>query len=192
VGATFFNTAFVLGPAMVRAGVYRKRRLVPFGEYDPLPFGGGRILPGPELVAGEGGAPFAISGASVGVLICFEDVFPEEALARARDADVLAVITNDGWLDAAGRRQHLDIAIVRAIESRRPIARAASTGISAIVDAWGRIVVSREEGSGHAIGIVRPHHEVSVYARAPDAIPILAVIVAVASLVQLALARKST
>jgi apolipoprotein N-acyltransferase len=77
----------------------------------------------------------------IGTLICFESVFPDlVAEMTANGAEFLIIITNDDWWrDTAGHRQHFAFARLHAIENRRPIARAANTGISGFIDAWGRV-----------------------------------------------------
>jgi apolipoprotein N-acyltransferase len=155
--------------------VYRKRHLVPFGEYTPLrsikP-----VLPGPELVPGDGGLPIEIGGARFGALICFDDVFPDEAAARARDADVLAVFTNDAWLGDTGGAQHFDIAVLRAIENRRTVVRATNGGTVAAIGADGRPI-----RVAHAAAIVVDAPQLDArtpYARMPDLLPILCLVIA--------------
>jgi apolipoprotein N-acyltransferase len=143
----YFNSAFLLGPGGESAGVTDKVHLVPFGEYVPLQ----GLLPFAEkLVAGAGDfspgrAEVLPAGkARLGVLVCFEAIFP--ALARdlaARGADLLVNLTNDGWFgDTAAPYQHLGMARFRAVENRVWLVRAANTGISALVDPAGRIVGS--------------------------------------------------
>ena len=125
---------------------YDKLHLVPFGEFSPFPFlekivqGIGAFRPGEERVLFD----LADAGSSddrLGVLICYEVIFPAEAREAVRSgATLLANITNDAWFGRLGAPvQHLEMSQVRAIESRVPLVRAANTGISAIVDPWGRV-----------------------------------------------------
>lgn len=171
----FYNTAVLYPLRGEPPPAYRKRRLVPFGEYRPelLSFIG-RVDRGPEAARGDGGRPFDVNGAWVAVLICFEDVFPSEGVARSADADVLAVITNDGWFGASGIAQHFDIAVLRAVETRRSIVRAANTGISALIDPRGRVLKRAPAGQSFAVGSVPLMRDTTVYARAPDLVPMLA------------------
>ncbi len=183
--AKFYNAAVMYAPGGVRAPSYRKRRLVPFGEYTPMPwlFGGlDRPLPGPEFVFGDGGAPFAVGDARVGVLICFEDVFADEAVARAGDADLLVVLTNDGWFGDTGGAQHLAISRLRAIETGRAIARAANTGVSALIDPYGRVVARAARGPGYALGALPRSRRTTPFARFPDLVPLACVAIALAAL----------
>ncbi|MCX5477866.1 apolipoprotein N-acyltransferase [Kaistia geumhonensis] len=149
-----FNSIYVIGEDGVIRDAYDKVHLVPFGEYLPfdsffsrfglhqmvaLPggFSSGRRLRTMEI---DGAPPF-------GPLICYEIIFPGAAIdGRQRPAWLLNV-TNDGWFgDTPGPHQHLQQAIVRAVEEGLPLARAANTGISAIVDPYGRVRVSLELG----------------------------------------------
>lgn len=171
----FWNSAVLFRPDGARLPHYRKRRLVPFGEYRPSLFSFVPLfVSGPEYVHGRGGPPFEVGGARVGVLICFEDVFPEEAIARADDADFLVVITNDGYFADAGLSQHLDIAVLRAVETGRSIARAANTGISVLIDPRGRIRATAPAGQSFAVGALPISRSRTVFASAPDLFPMLA------------------
>jgi len=179
----FFNSAALVDAAGARI-VYRKRRLVPLGELDVAGFS--RVLPGPTLVPGDGpSAQLEVSGARVGVLICFEDLFADDALARARDSELLVVLTNDAWLGPTGAQQHLAIARARAIESGRAIVRAANRGATTILGADGRDLVTPITSAGAAIGEAPRSNEVTLYARAPEVVPFVT-----CAIVLFALARE--
>jgi len=148
----YFNSAIVLeGPATV-ADLYDKAHLVPFGEYIPFanvlrPLGLGTLV---DQVAGftagirEAGGLLAVEGLGrVRVLICYEGIFPEEITTGSERADAMLILTNDAWFgQGTGPRQHLIQAQARAIEQGLPVIRSANTGISAVIDARGRIVDS--------------------------------------------------
>ncbi|WGU42268.1 apolipoprotein N-acyltransferase [Phenylobacterium sp. NIBR 498073] len=141
-------------------GVYDKHRLVPFGEF--LPFGdlatrlGIRSLVHmPEdFTAGPAPRPISPQGLPpLQPLICYEALFPRFAEAAATRAGLrpqwLLNVSNDAWFGAtSGPWQHLNIASYRAIESGLPIIRATPTGVSAVIDAQGRIVPGAELGLG--------------------------------------------
>jgi apolipoprotein N-acyltransferase len=140
------NSAFLLGPDGGVLGRSDKVHLVPFGEYVPL----GRFLPFiDKLVVGIGDfapgtiSPLPMNGHQLGVLVCFEAIFPE--LARdyvARGSDLLVNITNDAWFGrSSAPYQHLAMCRFRAVENRVWLARAANTGISALIAPSGRITV---------------------------------------------------
>jgi apolipoprotein N-acyltransferase len=97
-----------------------------------------------DFLPGEGATVLPSStGASIGVSICFESLFPEISRTLVRNgADLLANLTNDAWFgDTAAPHQHLSMLVFRAIETRRWIVRSANTGISAFLDPCGRIPV---------------------------------------------------
>ena len=151
------NSLFLLGKDGALSDPFDKVHLVPFGEYLPFEdflskFGilaiaqrGAGIVPGEATIVmtPEAAPPFT-------PLICYEMIFPREVMAASKEADWLALVTNDAWFgDWAGPIQHLAQAQMRAIETGRPIARAANTGISAMIDTYGRVVASlpmNEEG----------------------------------------------
>ncbi len=124
--------------------IYRKLHLVPFGEYVPgrntVPFIGaivGDQVPG-DFTPGKEPVVFRLTTERVMVapLICFEDTIGE--LTRQfvlRGANLLANVTNDGWfLRSAGSQQHLENAIFRCVETRRPMVRAANTGVTCFIN----------------------------------------------------------
>jgi apolipoprotein N-acyltransferase len=140
-----YNSAFLVGPEMTVLGRYDKIHLVPFGEYIPLR----RLLFFlDKLVAGIGdfrsGAAYTVMSipqGRFGVLICFEGIFPDLVRHFVRDgAQFLVNITNDAWFGySPASYQHLSMVVFRAVENRLPIVRAANTGISAVIDATGRL-----------------------------------------------------
>jgi apolipoprotein N-acyltransferase len=139
-----YNSALLARPDGSQA-LYFKQHLVPFGEY--IPFSDILPLPGPvvesigNFSAGSDSQPLAAGKAKLGVLICFESIFP--TLARqevAKGANLLVNITNDAWFGRSSASiQHLAMAVFRAVENRRSLARAANTGISCFIDPAGRI-----------------------------------------------------
>ena len=145
----YWNSLLALDHAGQVLAIYDKFHLVPFGEYVPLR----RWLPlpgsvtGGEFSAGPGPRVLALPGLPpVSPLICYEIIFP----ARVKPAPGgpagpaprwIATITNDGWYGrTAGPHQHFDMARARAVEEGLPVARAANTGISGVVDPYGRVL----------------------------------------------------
>lgn len=138
------NSAYLVDPAGKVEGHYAKRHLVPFGEYVPyqkiLFFVHKLVEAAGNFVAGSHSSPMKVDGQNVGVLICYEAIFPELArLAVEQGADCLVNITNDAWFGTSSAPyQHKEMAGWRAIEFRVPLIRSANTGISTFFDATGR------------------------------------------------------
>jgi apolipoprotein N-acyltransferase len=97
-----------------------------------------------DMIAGTEQTLFPVKGAQVGVLICYESIFPDlTRRAVKRGADVLVNITNDAWYGkSSAPYQLLAMTAMRAVETKVPIVRAANTGISAVIEADGRITAS--------------------------------------------------
>ena len=148
-GAGPYNSVATVSPKREFIAQYDKMHLVPFGEYVPwswlfffvekISSGVGDYRPGSRVVVSR-----LESGERVGVFICYEAVVPD--LVRrfvAEGAEVLVNITNDAWFgDSAAPHQHLLMARMRAVENRRYLLRAANSGISAVVDPWGKVLSS--------------------------------------------------
>lgn len=187
-----FNSAFLFSDAFSIKAAYRKRHLVPFGEY--IPFESRipalkRLAPtgfsceegtGPELfgIANKSATTNNVA-ASFAPLICFEDAFPylarESALAGA---SAIVTIANDAWFDGTSEaEQHLAQAVLRAAETGLPVIRAANRGVSAFILPDGRVLRRLGDGSGSGspgfvtaeIGIV-PEPGVTTYVKYGDAI----------------------
>lgn len=139
------NSAWLLSPEGSIVGRYDKTQLVPFGEYVPMRrvfFFVDKLVEGfADFIPGRSIDPLELNGMAVGVLICYEGIFP--GISRTytlRGADYLVNITNDAWYGrTSAPHQHLSMLTLRAVENRRSIARAANTGISALVDPLGRV-----------------------------------------------------
>lgn len=140
------NSAFLISPKRELLSRYDKMHMVPFGEYIPLK---SLLFFVNKLAYGigdfEGGRTYTvlnIPGGRFGATICYEAIFPDQVRRYVQDgAEFLVNITNDAWFGrSAAPAQHLAMAVLRAVENRRYLVRAANTGISAIVDPNGRIV----------------------------------------------------
>jgi apolipoprotein N-acyltransferase len=141
-----FNSAFFFAPDGKILDTYDKRHLVPFGEY--IPFGG--VLKKWVPYLGELGTFDAGVGSKVFLLplqgrgfmqiepnVCYEAIFPFQT-----KADIIVNITNDAWyLKTGAPAQHFAANVFRTIENKTPVIRAANTGISAVIDAHGRVLV---------------------------------------------------
>jgi apolipoprotein N-acyltransferase len=161
-----YNAALLVSNAGQQFQIYRKVHLVPFGEYIPLRHAfplfaaaAGRWVPG-DFTAGREFTLFSTMNGEVKIapLICFEDTIGE--LTRhfvAKGANLLVNVTNDGWfLRSAGSQQHLANAIFRCVETRRPLVRAANTGVTCFVNEFGRVtqVLQDESGSTFTEGVL--------------------------------------
>lgn len=153
----YYNSLAALDDQGAVVGVYDKAHLVPFGEFIPfrstlklMPLAADVISasdfypgPGPKTVGAPGLPPFS-------PMICYEAIFSGRVIDAATDPTWLLQITNDAWFGTtSGPYQHLAMARVRAIEEGLPLVRVANAGISAVVDATGRITTSlklNEEG----------------------------------------------
>ena len=161
--ALVYNSLFVIGGGEIRA-VYDKAHLVPYGEYLPLeawlePLGFRRLvtIPG-SFTAGAGPATLPLGNRPpVSPLICYEAIFPGRVVDSRDRPGWLLNITNDGWFgQSSGPYQHLAQARFRSIEEGLPLIRAANTGISAVIDAHGRIIRQLPLGGKGVIDSVLP------------------------------------
>jgi apolipoprotein N-acyltransferase len=147
----FYNSILMIGQDGFTGGRYDKLHLVPFGEYLPGPVDSLlRALGLKQFVAVPGGftageaserPPLAVPGLPpVAPSICYEAIFPGAVASRRERPGLLLNVTNDGWFgDTPGPRQHFAQARLRAVEEGVPLVRAANTGISAVVDPYGRV-----------------------------------------------------
>src|ERR1700761_6633121 len=163
------NSLFSLGPGGAIEGVYDKWHLVPFGEYQPdwLPLGL-QLVPGGGFARGPGPRTLHIRGLpSVGVLICYEAIFPSQVIDPTDRPEWMVNVTNDAWFgDSSGPRQHLAAARLRAVEEGLPLMRAANTGISAVFDAYGREVARlRIDRTGTLLAALPGHLPPTPFAR---------------------------
>jgi apolipoprotein N-acyltransferase len=155
----WFNGAFVVDPVTgLQPEGYAKRKLVPFGEFVPfrsvlgwlekfVPIGGD-FQPGQStrpltIVAGRNFVP-------VGVLICYEDIFPRLARESVLEgAEMLAVLTNNGWFGEGGAAyQHATHSVLRAVENRRPLIRVGNSGWSGWIDEFGNVRLNLRDERG--------------------------------------------
>lgn len=140
----YWNTLYAIDGSGAIRGTYDKAHLVPFGEYVPFR----RWLPIPALATlgdftpGPGPRTLHLPGLPpVGPLICYEGIFPEEVVDPADRPQWLLTITNDGWFGrTAGPHQHFAMEAVRAVEQGLPMVRDANTGVSGVVDPYGRVL----------------------------------------------------
>jgi len=195
-GDSSYNSAFLVAPGGT-VERYDKRHLVPFGEYVPFHGFFGIV----DKLAREAGAFRAGERAvllpwgreKLGMSICYEIVFPDEVAELTRaGATILVTITNDAWYgDTAAPWQHFRAARFRAAENRRPLLRAAITGVSAIVGpdgaVWDQIGVFEE---GVLRGRIAGRKGLTPYNRLPWIVPLLCTLAALAGAVVSRLPRE--
>lgn len=141
-----FNSVMLVNAAGIQ--VYRKRHLVPFGEYFPVPdeireWLKMMSLPHSDLAKGDDEQPLlaTLGGTSVATMVCYEDAYGAEQLYAFPDAAIIVNVSNDAWFgDSIAPHQHLQIARMRSLEVGRPTIRATNTGISAFIDHRGRVM----------------------------------------------------
>ena len=144
----YYNSAYLIAPDGNSEGRYDKVHLVPYGEYVPLkkwmPFLGKIVEHVGDFKSGKKGSTLQSGNLSLGLQICYEIVFPALSGAMAQNGATLLVnITNDAWFGTSSAPyQHFDMAVFRAVENKRTLARSANTGISGFIDPVGRIIVS--------------------------------------------------
>jgi len=175
----FFNSFYVFGHGGQLLAATDKFHLVPFGEYLPLAWlfdalGISKLVDSPgDFTPGDGPRTVDVPGAPpAGPLICYEILFPG-AVVGARRPGWLVNITDDSWFgppSSIGPYQHFQTARVRAIEEGLPVARAANTGISAVIDPLGRVIASLGPGEKAALDVQLPQAlQSTLYARLGDA-----------------------
>lgn len=183
------NAAHLYGKSGEKLGVYRKVRLVPYGEFvpfrDKMPFLQRYGIREQDVLPGKSHVLIDTEIGKVGLSICFESLFPQISREETRNgAAALFIITNDAWFKKTqAAEQHLMMAKLRAIENRRFVVRAAATGISAVLDPYGR--TSGELGifkKGIISGRIAPLHTLSPYARFGDYFAYICVLISAISL----------
>ncbi len=146
-GARYYNAALATGAG---SGLYRKQRLVPFGDFVPFDellrgLIGFFDLPMSVLSPGESGQPplRGANGIMLGMAICYEIAYPELVRRQGKAADVLVTLSNDTWFgESIGPLQHMQIARMRALENGRYVLRATNNGVTGIVDDKGRVTAT--------------------------------------------------
>ncbi|HEY6640631.1 apolipoprotein N-acyltransferase [Povalibacter sp.] len=180
---------------------YDKRRLVPFGEFFPVPsfvraWMRLQSLPYTDITAGERNQPALRAGANkIGATICYEDAYGAEQLAVLKEATLLVNVTNDAWFgDTTAAPQHLQISRMRVMEAQRPLLRAANDGISALILADGRVEKTLPRFKPDVLtGVVQPRTGLTPYAHVGNwpVILLCAVVIAGAVVIRRRTPRKT-
>jgi len=154
--------------------VYRKRHLVPFGEYFPVPdfvreWMRLLSLPNNDISSGAATQPILVGadGTRMGVAICYEDAYGAEQLYALPDATVMINVSNDGWFgNSIAPHQHLQIARMRALETGRWVVRATNNGLSAFIGPHGEIAASAPQFEFATLSAaIQPRSGLTPYAR---------------------------
>jgi apolipoprotein N-acyltransferase len=170
-GAHFFNAAHLVTPGVGPSATYRKQRLVPFAEYTPLR--AEAVTSATEFSAGDTPTTFAAAQTTWGPTICLDliygDVVRRTVLAGA---EVLVNLSNESWLVAGGAgaaAQQLTQAIFRAVETRRDVVRAVTTGMSGVIGANGIPRALAPDGKADTLAVrVSPRRSLTFYTRHGD------------------------
>ena len=184
-----YNSASVIARNGAWTFEYDKVHLVPFGEYVPL----ADFLFFAKKLTHELGTfgrgtkrePLDVDGTRIGVFICYESIFPNEVRQFARNgAEVFVNISNDGWYgDTGAPLQHLNMARMRAVENDRWLLRDTNTGVTAVIDPYGRVVAKAPRWQRTALQSAYDVEEsTTFYTRHGDWFPILCAIITVAGL----------
>jgi apolipoprotein N-acyltransferase len=191
-----YNSAHLIGASGRTEAVYRKMHLVPFGEFIPLKkllyFVAPLVDSMAEFAPGTSTVLLPVSGHQTSTSICYEVIYP--GLVRdavLKGSELLTNISNDAWYGRTSAPfQHWELASLRAIEQGRYLARAANTGISGIIDPYGRVVARSELFEQQVIvGEVRLLNELTVYGKTGDLVAWAAWAL---TLMAVALARRQT
>jgi apolipoprotein N-acyltransferase len=162
---------------------YYKRRLVPFGEFFPVPAAVREWMrlmnlpysdfePGPRVQP-----PLAVAGETLAPTICYEDAYASEQLGLVRGSTLLVNVTNDAWFgDSSAPHQHLDISRMRSLETGRPMLRATNDGVTALIAHDGGLLGTLPQfRPGVLTGVVEPRTGLTPYVRAGNA-PVLVLV----------------
>lgn len=185
-----YNSAFMLDTHGATAAVYRKIQLVPFGEY--VPFQRVLFFVGPLVEAvsafshGTRVTMLPVEGHMISTAICYEVTYPWLAREAVRQgSEMLTTVTNDAWYgESSAPFQHFEMAVMRAIEQGRYLARAANTGISGIIDPYGRVLVRTSLFETAAVvGEARFVQQKTLYAVLGDLVAYLSIVTVLAALI---------
>ena len=166
----YYNSVVSISP---QPGIYRKQHLVPFGEYPPLEPLFSRLMrnlqiPMSDFSSGSPNQPplFA-AGQKIGVSVCYEDAFGEEVIRTLPSATLLVNVSEDAWFgDSLAPHQRIQMARMRALETGRPLLRAANTGPSVAIDHHGDVMARSPQFQIHALTVsVQPMQGATPYVR---------------------------
>ncbi len=179
-----YNSASVIAPNGAWTARYDKIHLVPFGEYVPFAklfsFAAGLTRQVGTFARGTSRTPLDVGNTKAGVFICYESIFPNEVRQLAGNgAEFFVNISNDGWYGEGGApRQHLNMARMRAVENYRWLLRDTNSGVTAVIDPYGRIVADAPRNQRVALQAAYALEEsTTFYTRHGDWFPFLCAII---------------
>ncbi len=150
-----YNSAYGIAETIQK---YRKRRLVPFGEYTPfrsaLSWLDGTVdIPASDFHAfDDPQPPLELAGETIGVTICYEDAFPTDILDMLPQASLLINLSEDAWFgNRLAPAQRLQMSRMRAVEAGRPVLRVANQGLSAAIDHNGQVIAELKRDAGSVL-----------------------------------------
>jgi apolipoprotein N-acyltransferase len=193
-GVRYYTTMMSLGSSH---GFYKKSHLVPFGEFVPMEgmlrgLIGFFDLPMSAFSAGPlYQRPLEVAGRKAAVSVCYEDAFGEEVIRALPAAELLVNGSNNAWYgDSFAPHQHLQISRMRALETGRPLLRATTNGISALVDPLGNVIASSRQFEVAIVdGTVQPMRGATLYVRWGN-MPVLAGLFAIGFILWACIARR--
>jgi len=194
----YYNRAYLVTPDGEPPQYYDKVHLLPFGEYVPLKnllFFVNRLVPAAgDFDAGKRIAPLKHGKLSMGILICYEAIFPGLARTHALEgANILINITNDAWFGmTSAPHQHLVMAAFRTVENRIPMIRAANTGLSAFIGVYGNII---EQSAPFTTEVLKatldiPKSPMTVYTRYGDIFAFVTIAISIIGIVSCIFTRR--
>ena len=184
-----YNSASVIAPNGSWTARYDKIHLVPFGEYVPFAklfsFASGLTQQIGTFARGQSRVPLQVGDEKVGTSICYEAIFPNEVRQFAKNgAEVLVNISNDGWYGEGGAPwQHLNMARMRSVENHRWLLRDTNTGITAVIDPYGRVLAEAPRNQRTQLQAAYSlEHGTTFYTRHGDWFALLCAIIALLGL----------
>jgi apolipoprotein N-acyltransferase len=184
-----YNSAAVVAPTGAWIDRYDKIHLVPFGEFVPfqnlISFAKALTHDIGTFQRGHHREPLTLGDMKVGTFICYESIFPDEIRRFAnKGGEVFANVSNDSWFgDTGAPRQHLNMARMRAVENHRWLLRDTNSGITSVIDPYGRIVAEAPRNQRVALqGAFALEESKTFYTRHGDWFPTLCAIITLAGL----------
>ncbi|MCX7876594.1 MAG: apolipoprotein N-acyltransferase [Melioribacteraceae bacterium] len=193
IAYTSYNSILLFSPYSLEIQKYQKNLLVPFGEHVPfveyLPILGKLIKWQVGISSWNVGKEqnlFDLNVLKIGGIICIESIYPDYVANFVnKGADLISIVTNDSWYGySSGPFQHKEISVLRAVENRRSVVRAANGGISCIIDPFGRTISqTRLFEKTVLVDQVPIYYEKTFYSKFPLLIPYFVVIITLLTIV---------